>query len=195
MEDMHIIRLFFDRAEGAVDALAKKYGAMLRRICTNILASPEDAAECVNDTYLAVWNAIPPASPDPLSTYVYKVCRNTALKRLRTNGAQKRSAYRVSLEELSECIPDHSLSEALEARELGRAIDRFLDTLSKENRVIFLRRYWFGDSLGDISQLTGLRTNALTVRLSRMRTALRAYLNKEGYLNEGQAGGGPAADR
>lgn len=141
MDDRHIIKLFFDRAEGAIEALAKKYGKGLYRMSMHILSDAQDAEECVSDTYLAAWNAIPPARPDPLSAYIYKVGRNTALKRLRSNTAQKRSAYEVSLDELAGCIPDDALAEATDARELGRAIDRYLATLSTENRRIFLRRY------------------------------------------------------
>ncbi len=182
MDDRHIIKLFFDRAEGAIEALARKYGGMLRHLCMNILADHQDAEECVSDTYLAAWNAIPPAEPDPLSAYIYKVGRNTALKRLRSRTAQKRSAYEVSLDELAECISGTDTESTWEAKELGGAIDRYLTTLTKENRVVFLRRYWFGDSLRDISQLTGVKENALAVRLSRMRADLKGYLTKEGFL-------------
>ena len=181
MEDRHILKLLFARAEGAIEALASKYGKLLLRICTNITADPRDGEECVSDTYLALWNAIPPARPDPLSAYVYKTGRNVALKRSRSSLAQKRSAYEVSLEELADCLPDHSAAQLLDARELDRAIDRWLATLSKENRVIFLRRHWFGDSLEEISRLTGLKEATLAVRLSRSRKALKDYLIKEGF--------------
>lgn len=184
MEDSRIIKLFFDRAEGAIDASAKKFEKVLHRICMNILGDVRDAEECISDTYLAVWNAIPPARPDPLSAYIYKVGRNTALKRLRSSTAQKRSAYEVSLDELAECIPDDTLENAADARELGRAIDRRLATLTAENRIIFLRRHWFGDSIRDLSGLMGLTENALSVRLNRLRTALKEHLTKEGYFHE-----------
>ena len=184
MEDRHILKLLFARAEGAIEALASKYGKLLLRICTNITADPRDGEECVSDTYLALWNAIPPAKPDPLSAYVYKTGRNVALKRRRSSLAQKRSAYEVSLEELADCLPDHSAAQLLDARELGRAIDRFLDTLSQQNRVIFLRRYWFGDSVMDLANAQALTPNALTVRLSRLRAQLKDYLIKEGFFDE-----------
>lgn len=184
MDDKRIIRLFFDRADGAIDALAKKFGSVLTRICTNILGNAQDAEECVSDTYLAVWNSIPPAEPDPLSAYIYKIGRNTALKRLRSNTAQKRSAYMVSLDELTECIADNALEQAVDERELGRSIDRWLATLTPENRAIFLRRYWFGDSVKALAKTVGLTENALSVRLSRMRAALKEHLTKEGYFHE-----------
>lgn len=186
MDDRSIIQLFFARAEGAIDALARKYGKPLLQLCKNILSNPQDAEECVSDTYLAAWNTIPPAEPDPLSAYIYKIGRNTALKRLRSNTAQKRTAYEVSLDELAECISDDTLENTLDARELGRAIDRWLATLTEENRIIFLRRHWFGDSIHDLAKTLGLTENTLTVRLSRLRGKLKDYLMKEGFLHETQ---------
>lgn len=182
MEDWQIIELFFARVEAAIDAVAKKFGSQLYRIATNILHSPRDAEECVNDTYLALWNTIPPEHPNPLCAYTYRIGRNTALKKLRSNTAQMRdSSYDLSLDELAGCIPDDRLWETLDARELGRCIDRFLDTQSKENRVIFLRRYWFGDSVKQITNDTGLKAGTVSVRLNRIRNALKDYLYKEGY--------------
>ena len=183
MEDRAIIQLLFDRAEAAIDALARRFGRRLYQIAMNILCSSRDAEECVNDTYLALWNAIPPQRPDPLCAYTYRVGRNTALKKLRVNTAHTRnSAYDVSLDELAGCIGDDSAWEALDARELGRAIDRFLDTQSRDNRVIFLRRYWFGDSVKDIARAMAITEGAVSVRLNRTRGALKHYLNKEGYF-------------
>lgn len=182
MDDKHIIGLFFDRAEGAIAALSEKYGQPLRRLCMNLLNDPQDAEECVNDTYLAIWNAIPPACPEVLSAYLYKTGRNIALKRLRSRTAQKRSAYEISLDELAECIPSVCLEETADARALGEAIDRYLDTLSKGNRILFLRRYWFGDGIADLARHTGLRQNTVSVRLARMRAALKDYLTQEGFL-------------
>ena len=181
MEDRNIIKLFFDRAEGAIEALAKKFGKGLYRIGMNILSDPQDAEECVSDTYLAAWNAIPPAQPDPLSAYIYKTGRNLALKKLRSRTAQKRSAYEVSLEELTDCLPDTAMEDALDARALGRSINAFLSTLSAENRNLFLRRYCFGDSIQELSRLLDLPGNTLSVRLSRLRSRLKEHLTKEGF--------------
>lgn len=181
MDDRHIIRLLFARSEEAIGALARRFGLRLQAMAMNILHSSRDAEECVSDTYLAVWNAIPPEEPDPLAPYVYRVGRNTALKRLRTNTAQKRSnGYELSLEELSDCIPDHSMEKALDAQALAQAINRFLGSQSKENRVIFLRRYWFGDSVPDIAEALHLRPGTVSTRLNRIRTALKQYLQQEG---------------
>lgn len=182
MDDRHILQLLFDRAETAIDALSRRFGWRLYQIAMNILSSSRDAEECVNDTYLALWNAIPPERPDPLCAYTYRIGRNTALKKLRSNTAQIRnSAYDLSLDELAGCIPDESVWQALDARELGRAIDRFLDTQSRDSRVIFLRRYWFGDSVKDIARTMAMTDGAVSVRLSRVRNALKDYLNEEGY--------------
>ncbi|MBQ7863875.1 MAG: sigma-70 family RNA polymerase sigma factor [Lachnospiraceae bacterium] len=185
MEDKRIIQLLFARAENAVSELAARFGKQLQRIAYNILGNPLDAEECTNDTYLALWNAIPPVSPDPLAPYVYRTGRNTALKRLHRDTAKKRdSRYDVSLEELNECLPGESLEQTMDARELGRAMDRFLDTKSKESRYIFVRRYWFGDSVTDIAKELKLQENAVYVRLNRIRTGLKEYLKKEGYHYE-----------
>lgn len=183
MDDGQIIRLFFRRAETAIDALALQYGSRLHRVALNILGNREDAEECVNDTYLAVWNAIPPHRPDPLAAFVLRIGRNTALKRLRGNLAQKRNtAYDLSLDELSGGIGGCDLSEAIDAQALGQAIDRFLSTLSRENRWLFLRRYWFGDGIQDIARERGLTESTVSVRLNRIRGKLKDYLTQEGFL-------------
>lgn len=185
MEDSRIIRLLWDRVESVIDVLAAKFGRRLHATALNILGSYEDAEESVSDTYLAVWNAVPPRRPDPLAGFVYKTGRNQALKKLRSITADKRNGkYDVSLDELAGCIPGPALEETVEARELGRAIDTFLDTLSYENRCIFLRRYWFGDSVREIASAFSLTQNTVSVRLSRIRTQLKEYLIKEGHYYE-----------
>ncbi len=185
MDDKQILELLWNRLEIALDALAAKYGRQLHRTATNILSDNEDAEEVVNDTYLAIWNAIPPERPNSLAGYIHRICRNISLKKLRFQRAQKRNnSYWVSLDELAGIIPDSTLEEVLDARELGRTIDRFLDTLSNANRRIFLRRYWFGDSLQELALQEHLSINALTVRLSRLRNQLKDYLFKEGIFDE-----------
>lgn len=184
MEDTQITAQLFSQAESAMEALAARFGQRLYQTAENILNDPQDAEECVNDTYLAVWNTIPPANPDPLAGFVYKIGRNIAMKRLRGNLALKRnSTYDLSLTELEACIPSKSIDEQLTARELGLAIDRFLDELSRDSRVIFLRRYWFGDSVKDIAKALGFTENTVSVRLSRTRDKLKLYLTKEGYIH------------
>lgn len=184
MDSTNILNQLWNRAEGAIEALSLAYGQRLYLTALNILGSPQDAEECVADTYLAVWNAIPPKRPDPLSAFVYKVGRNTALNRLRINQAQKRdSSYDVSLDELAGCLPGPGMEDQLDARELGRAIDKFLSTLNADNRVIFLRRYWFGDSVKDIATFSKLSENVVSVRLNRIRSKLKEYLIKEGLFD------------
>lgn len=177
-----ILELLFARSESALDALAGQYGPGLLRFAGNILRDPCSAEEAVSDTYLAVWNAIPPARPKPLAAFVYRICRNISLKRLRYESAQKRSGLEVSLEELSGCLSGPSLEDTVSARELGKALDRWLGTQTRENRVIFLRRYWFGDSIPQIAALTALKENAVSVRLNRLRAKLKDYLIREGLL-------------
>ena len=182
MDDLTIIKLLWDRAEQALDLLARRFGRRLMQTARNILGNHEDAEETVNDTYLAVWNTIPPQRPNPLAAFVYKIGRNLALKRYRSNTAARRDGtYDLSLDELAGCIPGQALEETVEARELGRAIDGFLDTLSADNRNLFLRRYWFGDSVKDAARAFDLSENAAAVRLSRIRNQLKDYLIKEGY--------------
>ena len=182
MEDHAIIRLLFDRAEHALTELAKKFGHGLHRLAKNITGNEEDASECVNDTYLALWNAIPPAQPDPLSAYVYRIGRNLALKRHRSNTADKRyDSYGLSMDELAGCVADRTASETLDARLLGYAISCFLREETPQNRVLFLRRYWFGDSVRDAARAAGLSENAAGVRLSRLRGKLKDFLIQEGY--------------
>ncbi len=182
MEDQKIVELFFARSEQAIAELAQKYGSLLFRISDNILQNNNDAAECVNDAYLGVWNTVPPAKPNPLCAFVCRVVRNLSLKKYRDRSAQKRhSHYERSMEELAGCLPTASAEEVLSARELGRAISLFLDSLDLENRVIFLRRYWFGDSVKDIAAWLDLRENTVSARLSRTRTHLKQYLQREGF--------------
>lgn len=181
MSDEQIIRLLWARLEKGLHALADRFGKRLHQTAMNILGSRQDAEEAVNDTYLALWNTIPPAKPSPLAGFVYKVGRNTALKRLRANTALKRvSTYDLSLDELAEAISGGTLEETWDAKQLGQAIDRFLDTISAANRRLFLRRYWFGDRVKDLAAAEGMTENALSVRLSRIREQLRDYLIKEG---------------
>ena len=182
MNDSAILDLLWSRDEMAIDALSTRFGTRLLHMAESILGSSQDAEEVVNDTYLALWNAIPPAKPDPLEAYIYKVGRNIALKHLRHNSAIKRDpGYTLCLEELAQVLPDDSLEETVDARLLGQAINRFLDTLSQKDRVLFVRRYWFGDDMDALSKTLGLTPPNLFVRLHRIRAKLKTYLKKEGF--------------
>ena len=184
MDDEKIIACFFARSEEAIHELDAKYGAYCRRIAQNIVNSPEDAEECVNDAYFGVWNAIPPAHPKPLLTFVCKIVRNQALMRYHANTAAKRSSmYAVALEELSESLPSASNVEAeLEVKETVQMIEGFLDRLPLRNRVIFLRRYWYFDSYAQIAQQVGISAKNVSVSLASMRKQLRSYLLEMGAI-------------
>lgn len=183
MEDTKLLQLLNLRSEQAIAALAKRFGQRLFRTACNILGSREDAEEAVSDTYLALWNAIPPEQPNPLEGYVHRTGRNIALKKLRYLRTQKRSCdYDVPLEELSSILPGSSMEDTIDARLLGQAIDRFLDTLPQTSRILFLRRYWFGDSVRELAKEFSMTENALSVRLSRIRGTLKDYLIKEGFF-------------
>ena len=136
--------------------------------------------ECVNDTYLVAWNNIPPNQPSPLVTYLCKIARNVSLKKLRYNTAQKRNSYyEMSLSELEECIPSGNSIYA-EEKELTQVIEDFLVSLDKKSRVMFLRRYWFADSISDIAEKFCMKENNVSVKLMRIRKKLKKILEKEG---------------
>lgn len=183
MEDKRIIELFFARSESAISQLSEKYGKLCAKIAHNILNDLSDAEECVNDTLLGVWNSIPPNRPDSLISYVCKVARNCALKRYEYNTAQKRNShYDVALEELDECIAAPSgVEQEIDAMELTNDLNRFLAGLKKEDRVIFMRRYYFSDSYEQIASLTGLSVKNVSVRLTRIRASLKNHLKERGY--------------
>lgn len=184
MNDEKIIELFFERSEQAIRELDAKHGRTLRALSVRILGNPEDAEECVNDAYLGTWNAIPPARPDPLLAFVCKIVRNLSLKRYGQNTAAKRnSIYDVAMQELEECLASpEDIDGALEERELTAAMEAFLDSLSRENRVIFLRRYWFSDPYAEIARRVGLTERNVSVRLTRIRKELKSYLAQREIL-------------
>ncbi len=184
MEDSQIIALFLERSEQAIAELDRKHGAAARKAAANIQGDRQDAEECVNDALLGVWNSIPPQRPRSLLAYVCRIARNLAINRYRANTAQKRNAgYELVLDELAECIPSGADVETeLEARELTEAIDRFLAALSREDRFLFVRRYWFADPVAELAALTGGSPGRVSVRLFRLREKLRKKLTKEGLL-------------
>lgn len=178
MDDEQIIEMFFSRDEQGICELDKKYGKMFRKLSGNILKSPEDTEECINDSYLGAWNRIPPERPYPLMTYICKIVRNISLKKYYSNTAKKRdSSYSIALEEIEPYIADvNSVEKQIEAAELSKIIEEFLDTLTEQNRVIFMRRYWFGDSCKDIGMYVGITEKNVTVRLTRLREKMKKYL-------------------
>lgn len=180
MEDTQIIDLFFARSEQAISELDSKYGKVCHSLSYNILHNTLDVEECVNDAYLGTWNAIPPKRPNPLLAFVCKIVRNLSIARYRANTAMKRnSTYTVALEEIEDCLSSPVTVESqLEHKELVAAIEAFLDTLSTENRVIFIRRYWFADSHREIAQRVGLTEKNVSVRLTRLRRELKACMEQ-----------------
>ena len=184
LKDHEIIDLFFERSEQAISELVNKYGGVIRNVAWNILNNPQDVEECTNDTYLQVWNSIPPTRPNSLGAYTCRIAKNVCLKHYHSNTAQKRNSYYdVALQELEETIPALSTVETdVEARELTRFLNLYLKQLKPEDRYLFMRRYWYGDGVSEIAQQLQLTPHTVSVRLFRLRQKLRDYLQKEGMI-------------
>ncbi len=183
MEDGQIIDLYWNRDQRAVRETDGKYGRHLRGISRNLLGSREDAEECVNDTYLRAWNAIPPARPQAFRSWLGQITRNLSLDRWKRLRAEKRGGgAELLLGELEECVPSASdgPERALEDRELAELLSAFLRGLSREGRAMFLRRYWYGESVAEIGLALGCGEGKVKSSLFRSRKALRAFLEKEG---------------
>ncbi len=182
MNDKEIIDLFNSRDQRAVAELQGKYGDYIKTVSYRILGDVQDADECVNDAYLAVWNSIPPDSPDDLGAYVFRICRNLSVDRLRRNTAKKRSADIISIDgELNECVGD-SAEDAYIKGELKTVINAFLKSLKKRERDIFLLRYYFSYSAKEIAERFGTDDDYVRVLLSRTRKKLKEFLQKEGHI-------------
>lgn len=180
MDDSTIIDLFFARDEDAIKHTDETYGRRLYHLAENIVKNGQDAEESVSDTYLKAWDTIPPQRPQHFFAYIAKICRNFALKRLDWKNAAKRNAEVVSLtEEMEMCIPDKARDREMETRELGMVLDRFLRTLTPENQMVFLRRYWYVDTIAEIAARYGISESAVLMRLNRTRAKLQAFLEKE----------------
>ncbi len=182
MEDEEIIGLYWQRSEDAIYETSAKYGRLCHSIARNVLASREDCEECVNDAYFAVWNAIPEQRPARFAAFLARITRNQALKRYEYLSAEKRNPVAtVSLEELSDCVSGReSPEDAVEFRRAEEAIGRFLRAQEEYKRVVFLRRYWYFDSIQRISDSTGFSQSKVKSILHQMRRKLRAYLESEG---------------
>ena len=181
MEDAQIIALFFARDEQAVKETDTAYGRKLFSLSNRILDNREDAEESVSDTYMETWKSIPPKHPKYFYAFLASICRNLSLNRLDWKLAAKRNAEMVALtEEMETCIPDTSRDAEVEAWELGRILDAFLRTLSDENQMVFLRRYWYVDTIAEIAVRYGISESAVQMRLNRTRSKLAMYLAKEG---------------
>ena len=186
MKDREIIDLYFRRSEQAIEETSVKYGKYCRKIAWNILYSDEDAEECVNDTWLHTWNAIPPTRPVRFSSFLGKITRNLALNMYEKSRARKRGAGETAaaLDELAGCISGQDdVEKQIDDKELAAAIDRFLGELGEQPRKIFVRRYWYMSSVKEIAAEYGMGESAVKMSLMRTREQFRRYLEKEGiYL-------------
>lgn len=182
MEDEKIIELYWDRKEEAIQETASKYGRLCFFIARNILASSEDSEECVNDTYLGVWNAIPSQRPDRFSVFVSRIARNLALKKFAYLHAAKRNPDAVcSFEELEDCVSGREdIENELENRRIERAVNAFLWQQEEEKRNLFIRRYWYFESIEHMSRRTGYSQSKIKSLLFHMRKKLREHLECEG---------------
>lgn len=178
IDDEKIIELFFERSEQGIRELDMKYGKICHNLSYNIVNSRRDAEECVNDAYLGAWNAIPPTRPEPLLSYIVKIVRNVSLKiYYRKEAAKRNSTYTVAMQETEACIADQKTVEVeVEARELARIIESFLDTLTTKERIIFMRRYAYIDTYADIAKRMGISEKNVSVRLSLIRQKMKQYL-------------------
>jgi RNA polymerase sigma-70 factor (ECF subfamily) len=184
MEDAKIVQLYWDRDERAIPATADKYGSYCAAIAKNILGNKEDAEECVNDTYWNAWNAMPPHKPSILPTFLGKITRNLSLNRYKRNTARKRGKGEAALvlDELLDVVSDKgSVEEELSRKELVSAIDTFLAALPAKQRTLFVCRYWYFDSISDLSSRFGMTENNISVTLNRIRRKLHNFLSERGF--------------
>lgn len=181
LEDAKIIDLYFARKEQAITETDKAYGRRLFSLSERILSSREDAEENVSDTYMRTWEAIPPQRPGCFPAFLQKICRHLALDRLDWRKAVRRNGEVVALtREMEQCIPDHCMERRIEGREIGRILDGFLGSLPPESRLIFLRRYLYGDTVAEIAGRYGITESKVKMQLHRTRGKLRIHLEKEG---------------
>ena len=186
MTDTEIINLYFMRCESAIHKTAQQYGAYCKAISMNIVQNTEDAEECVNDTYLSAWNNIPPQRPTVFRAFLGKITRNLSLDRYKAQKTQKRGGGETAilLDELESCIPaGSSVEDEVEVGIIGEAIDSFLSSIDKEERIFFVRRYWYADSIAIIAEQFGVSKSKVKTGLFRTRNKLKKYLEeKEGVV-------------
>jgi len=184
MNDASIIELFLERDEKAIAEMKRKYDKLCFYVAGNILSQREDIEECVNTAYYEIWNNIPPDSPRDLKTYLCRIVRNIAIKRLQYNTAEKRNPkFAIPLDEIAECIPSDR-GQPLPDNILADAISRFLRAQDEKHRKVFVRRYWYGDPLSKIAEYYGMKEKTVATYLFRTRKKLKAFLQKEGYDHE-----------
>lgn len=188
IDDKNIIRHYLARLEQAIEETKQKYGKVIYRLAFNILYNYEDAEECEEDTYLKLWNSIPPKQPDNFKAYCMRIARNTALTRFQYNHADKRDVnLQLSLDGLIEEYGDFMFSQSVDAKDserLSQCFNRFLESLSAKKRKVFLLRYWYFMPVKDIMTECNLSQSQVESILFRIRKKLKEELCKEGYLNE-----------
>lgn len=184
MEDHRIVELYWQRSEEAIAETAAKYAPYLNSIAFGILADALDAEECVNDTYADAWDAMPPHRPSILSTFLGKITRRISIDRWRRNSAEKRGGSQMVLvlDELEDCASSSDVETTLEQQEMARIMGKFLDSLPTTERRLFLRRYWYLDSIAEIAKAFGFSESKTASMLHRIRIRLRKKLESEGYL-------------
>ena len=181
MEDQKIIELYFKRNEQAIKETDTKYGKLCRSIAYNILNNLEDSEECVNDTYVSIWNAIPPTKPNNFMAFICKVTRNLSLKRLKFMNREKRSAdMLVSLDELEAVLSDENSVADLNDEDIGKLISSFLRSQKEDSRNVFIRKYYFFDSITEIAKRYSFTESKVKNMLFYTRNKLKDYLIKEG---------------
>ena len=180
MDDKIIIDLFFTRSEDAITAVSERYGAYCHAVANGILRNEGDSEECVNDAYLKLWNAIPPQIPQELKAFLAKTVRNTALDMLDKRSAQKRGGTEIALDELAEVLPSEEPDMQTQIA-LSDAIGRFVSTLHTDARRIFLCRYWYFMSVGEIAQRWKVSESKVKMSLLRSRQKMKKYLEREGF--------------
>lgn len=182
MEDKKITEMFFNKEENAIKELLEKYGRLFKKLSFNILGNEEDAEECVNDSCLEIWNAIPPAYPDSLLAFACKIVRRVSINRLKYNLSQKRNSdLTFAFDELSECLslPDVT-AEFVDSQHLRNAINDFLHSLDEESKSLFVKRYFFFESISALSDYFHISENKVSVKLHRIRKKLSVKLKEEG---------------
>ena len=183
MDDMQIIELYYERNEQAIVETDIKYGKLCFRIANNILSNNQDSAECVNDTYLSLWNKIPPTRPNNFTAFLCKIARNLSLKKLEFINAGKRNPNMViSLSELEDVLPDKCIAPKYGEEELGKLISDFLRNEKEIVRNVFIRKYYFFDSIGEIAERYSFTESKVKSMLYHTRNKLREYLKKEGVV-------------
>ena len=184
MDDNGIIQMYWDRNEQAIRATSEKYGYYCKIIARNILDNEEDAEECVNDTYLNAWNSMPTHWPEQLSTFLGKITRNLSFNKYKCNHAKKRGGGEITLvlDELTDCVSDiETVEQTIDRQELAKAISSFVKSIPIKKRNIFVRRYWYADSVSDIASDYGMLQGTVSKILERTRKQLKAYLAERGF--------------